>query len=189
MEEILLSRWMSVLVAVFFIPFIYFTSFSEQDKTNINSLRWSARRWDSNQRNACMWVACSTTVLQMPTPQFPVFYYLCQGDYIFGWVGLFFMSVCLSVSNITQKVMNELQWNFMEGSRVVKGTSVWLDFGSNPDHHADCPIGNPAIYQQIWTDSFFRRALQWYKEQFMKLLGWSRSPCWLSKSGIRAIWR
>ena len=25
----------------------------------------------------------------------------------------------------------------------------WLDFGSDPDLHADCPVGNPAITQQI----------------------------------------
>ena len=35
----------------------------------------------------------------------------------------------------------------MEGSAVVKNN--WLDFGSDPDHHADCPIGNPTITQQI----------------------------------------
>ena len=34
-----------------------------------------------------------------------------------------FLSVCLSVSDIIQKVMNRLQRNFMEGSRVVKGMS------------------------------------------------------------------
>ena len=39
---------------------------------------------------------------------------------------LFF--VCLSVSNITQQVMDGLRWNFMEGSGVVKGTSNWVDF-------------------------------------------------------------
>ena len=31
------------------------------------------------------------------------------------------LSVCLSVDNITQKVINGLGWNFMEGSRVVQG--------------------------------------------------------------------
>ena len=29
--------------------------------------------------------------------------------------------VCLSVDNITQKVMNELGWNFMDGSWVLQG--------------------------------------------------------------------
>ena len=29
--------------------------------------------------------------------------------------------VCLSVDNITQKVMNGLGWNFMDGSWVVQG--------------------------------------------------------------------
>ena len=27
----------------------------------------------------------------------------------------------------------------------------WLDFGGDPDHRADCPIGNPAITQQIMS--------------------------------------
>ena len=39
----------------------------------------------------------------------------------FGSVGLF---VCLSVSNVTQQVMNRLWWNFMEGSGVVKGLNT-----------------------------------------------------------------
>ena len=53
----------------------------------------------------------------------------------------------MSVSNCTQKVMNGLQLNSMEGSEVVKAR--WLNFCGNPDHHADCPIGNPAITQHI----------------------------------------
>ena len=44
----------------------------------------------------------------------------------------------------------------MEGSGV--------DFGSDADHHADCPIRNPTItYEQI--------AVQWYKGQFIQLSG------------------
>ena len=37
-----------------------------------------------------------------------------------------------------------------------------LDFGIDPDHHADCPIGNLAITQQIMSkfDDIFRIALQ-----------------------------
>ena len=27
----------------------------------------------------------------------------------------------------------------------------WLDFGSGQDHHADCPIGNLALTQQIMS--------------------------------------
>ena len=41
--------------------------------------------------------------------------------------------ICLSVSNITQKFMNGLQWKIMEGSKVVK-ESKGLNFGSNLDH-------------------------------------------------------
>ena len=34
---------------------------------------------------------------------------------------------------------------------VVEGgqRSKWLDFGNDSDYHADCPIWNPAITQQI----------------------------------------
>ena len=51
----------------------------------------------------------------------------------------------------------------------------WLDFGTDLDHHADCPIGNLAITQQnmsgFWWN--FQIALQWYKEQLITFLGWS----------------
>ena len=48
-------------------------------------------------------------------------YLLGKGDYVVGCVGLTVCeSVCLSFSNITQKVMNRLQCNFMEESGEVK---------------------------------------------------------------------
>ena len=28
----------------------------------------------------------------------------------------------------------------------------WLDFGSDLNHHADCPIGNPSVTQQIMSE-------------------------------------
>jgi len=37
------------------------------------------------------------------------FYYLCQGGYVFVVVCL---SVCLSVSNFEQKLLNGFAWNF-----------------------------------------------------------------------------
>ena len=73
-------------------------------------------------------------------------HYLWMGDYVFGSVGLF---VYLSVS--MQHYSTSYEWimmNFDGGSDVVKGTT-WLHFGGNPDHHADCPIRNLAIAQQI----------------------------------------
>ena len=48
------------------------------------------------------------------------------------------LPMSLSLSNITQKVMNGFRWNFMEGPRMVKGTIEWLNFGSDMDHHVDC---------------------------------------------------
>ena len=52
----------------------------------------------------------------------------------------------------------------------------WINFGGDPDHHADCPTRNLAITQQIMTrfiDAIFRIALQWYKEQMMIFNFWS----------------
>ena len=53
----------------FFLLFIYFTSFREQDKAIINSLRWSAPM-GLEPAYTHMWVARSTTVLQTPTFSF-----------------------------------------------------------------------------------------------------------------------
>ena len=50
----------------FFLSFIYFTSFGEKDKADINSLRWSAPV-GLEPAYTRMWVARSTTVLRTPT--------------------------------------------------------------------------------------------------------------------------
>ena len=47
-------------------------------------------------------------------------FYLRQGDYVFSSIWLVCLSVCLFDSNITQKVVNRMQCNFIEGSRMVK---------------------------------------------------------------------
>ena len=61
----------------------------------------------------------------------------------------------------------------MEGSVVVKGT--WLDFGSDPDHYANCAIRNQAVTQHIMSGFNFGAvlgiALNWYQEQLIKFLG------------------
>ena len=46
------------------------------------------------------------------------------------------------------------------------------------------------LLNKLWTDfdEIFRISLQWYKEQLIKFWEWSRSPCWLSKLGIQALW-
>ena len=44
-------------------------------------------------------------------------YRLCKGGYVFGSLGLF---LCLSVSNVTHKVMNKLQLNCVEWLGVVQ---------------------------------------------------------------------
>ena len=57
-------------------------------------------------------------------------------------------SVCLSVSNITQKLWmdcNEILW---KGFGKVAGTS---DFDCSSNYHADCPIEIPAITWQIMS--------------------------------------
>ena len=60
-------------------------------------------------------------------------------------------------------------WGVWGGKR-----NKWLDFGSDTDHHADCPIRNQAITQWIMSsfDEIFRIALQWYKGPLIKLLGY-----------------
>ena len=55
-----------VLHICFFLPFIYFVTFREQDKADINSLRCSALV-GFKPVYTHMWVARSTTVLQTPT--------------------------------------------------------------------------------------------------------------------------
>ena len=47
--------------------------------------------------------------------------------------------VCLSISNSTQKVMNWLRWNFLEGSEVVEGTSDIIVV-VYPYYCADCQM-------------------------------------------------
>ena len=94
-------------------------------------------------------------------------------------------SVFLSVSNITQKFLNSLQWNYMERPGVAK-KNKWLDFGSDLDHLADCPIGNPAITQ--WCEflwDFQDKLSSDTRKQAIKFCWWSRPPCWLCnwKSG------
>ena len=46
----------------------------------------------------------------------------------------------------------------------VRGSkrNKWLNFGGDPDHHVNCPIGNPSITQQIMSgfDIILRTALQ-----------------------------
>ena len=49
----------------FFLSFIYFTSFGEKDKADINSLRWSAPV-GLEPAYTSIWVACFTTVLRTP---------------------------------------------------------------------------------------------------------------------------
>ena len=56
-------------------------------------------------------------------------------------VALVCLYVCLFIrkySNITQQVMNGLQWNFMDGSRVVR--NKWLNFGGNPALATICAV-------------------------------------------------
>ena len=49
----------------------------------------------------------------------------------------------------------------------------WLSFGLDLDHHADCPIGNEVISQQImsrfWSE--FQESSTMIKKQLIKILG------------------
>ena len=104
------------------------------------------------------------------------------------WIfGLF---VCLSVCLLATllKMLWRIVIKFYGEVRVGK-TNQWLDFGSDPDHHADCPIGNLAITLQLMSKFWwnFQDNSSWYMEQSIKNFGRSGSPCWLSKLGIREI--
>ena len=80
--------------------------------------------WESVICLFWLYIACHMyCVSENPGPlcYFCHIYLLGKGGYVFGSVGLFVcLSVCLSVDNITQKVMNGLGWNFMEGSWIVQ---------------------------------------------------------------------
>ena len=69
---------------------------------------------------------CKFFYVHLRVPLVDILNYLRQGGYVFS-------SVCLSVTNITQKVTNGLWWNFMDGFGVVKGTHYKI-FGGDLDH-------------------------------------------------------
>ena len=62
-------------------------------------------------------------------------YLLDKKDYALSRVCLFvYLSVCLSISTITKKVMNRLKWNLKKGSGVERAIITREQtFGSNPD--------------------------------------------------------
>ena len=86
----------------------------------------------------------------------------------FWWHGFVF----LFVSNITQKFVNGLRWNFMESSGVVKGTSNWILVVTRitmlTAQSEIWPLPN-----NIWVDfdEIFRISLHWYKEQIDQNFG------------------
>ena len=66
-------------------------------------------------------------------------YYLPQG--IMFLVLLVCLPVCL-LATLLKKSHERITTKFDGGAW---GGKTDLDFGHNPDHHADCPIGNPAF--------------------------------------------
>ena len=64
------------------------------------------------------------------------------------------LPICLSVSNITNKlqficfkrIVTKFYGGVQGGNRNKR---LYID--GDPDHHADCPIGNLAITQQIMS--------------------------------------
>ena len=64
------------------------------------------------------------------------------------WVTM--LTVQSDISGITQNVMSELQWYVMEGVQGGK-RNKWLNFDGVPDPHADCPIVNSPITQQVMS--------------------------------------
>ena len=99
--------------------------------------------------------------------------------------------VCLFVfKQHCSKIIDKLQWLFMEGAGVVRNNK-WVNFGGNPDHHADCPIRNLAITQQMdqilmkFSGSLYNHV--WNKGLYF----WgdlNHHACWLFKLQIWAVW-
>ena len=59
---------------------------------------------------------------------------------------------------------------------VRGGKGMWLEYGCDLDHHADCSIRNPAITQQSMSKlrkKKIRITLKWNKEQLIEFLEWS----------------
>ena len=96
-------------------------------------------------------------------------YYPHKEIKVFGSVGL---SFCLSVTNITLKVMNRLRWNFKKGWRVVKEQVIkfWWRSRFLTTQSGIHPLLNKLERSLL---KIFRIALQCYKDQFIKFLGWS----------------
>ena len=68
---------------------------------------------------------------------------ICGKEVMFyGSVGLSFCwSVCSQhYLKSYERIAMKFYGGIWDGKR-----NKWLDFGTNPDHHADCPIGNLAI--------------------------------------------
>ena len=95
------------------------------------------------------------------------------------------LSFFLSVRNIIQKSWTN--WGEIYGGVSGGERNKWLDFGSDSDHHADCPIGNLAITQQIMSGFWwnYQDSSAMIQETIDYFFRWFGSPCWPSKSRIR----
>ena len=101
-------------------------------------------------RKVCIWLFCFWS-WNSATSLLP-----WQGGYVFSSIGLFVCrSVCLSfcefVSNITQKVMNRLCCNFMEGLGVIKETREYIWWWSG----SPCWLSNSKsshFFTNLWAD-------------------------------------
>ena len=63
--------------------------------------------------------------------------------------------VCLTFSLILLKMLRTGCIEILQRGSGSK-RNKWLDFGSNCSHHADCPIRNPVITEQI------SRGVSWF---------------------------
>ena len=74
-------------------------------------------------------------------------FYLCQGGFVFGSIGLF---VCL-LATLLKSYIQILMKCSRKLIAMIHGTNHRLNFGGGPDHYADWLIGNPATTQQIMS--------------------------------------
>ena len=80
-------------------------------------------------------MAYYTIYSKVPVPT-QVFFYLCQGSYVFA-------SICLSVSRITQKFIDRFSRNFLEGLASGPGTIESILRASCSGLAEVCTLGVP----------------------------------------------
>ena len=94
-------------------------------------------------------------------------------------VALVFLSVFLSVTNITKKKYNEIAMKLYGGVQGAKRNVVRFLVAFRITMLTVQSEIQSLFKQLVDFEEIFRIALQWCKEKLIELM-WSRSPLWLS---------